>query len=71
MTNESCGNLLLLQNINEIRKSSRTEIPIFDLETGSRSSSKVLEVSEDCGVVSCNNELVNYVSEISSIKRSK
>ncbi|KAH9614746.1 hypothetical protein KSS87_008033, partial [Heliosperma pusillum] len=42
---------LLSKNISDIRKSSRTEIPIFDLETGSRSGYKVLEVSEDCGVV--------------------
>ncbi|XP_074290009.1 uncharacterized protein LOC141616774 isoform X1 [Silene latifolia] len=42
---------LLSKNISDIRKNSRTEIPIFDLETGSRSGYKLLEVSEDCGVV--------------------
>ncbi|KAK9705274.1 hypothetical protein RND81_07G044300 [Saponaria officinalis] len=42
---------LLSKNISDIRKSRRTEIPIFDLDTGSRSGYRVLEVSEDCGVV--------------------
>lgn len=42
---------LLSKNINDIRNNRRTEIPIFDLETGARSGFKDLEVSEDCGVV--------------------
>lgn len=42
---------LLSKNIDGIRYSRRTEVPIFDLETGTRSGFKELEVSEDCGVV--------------------
>ncbi|XP_048502265.1 uncharacterized protein LOC104883873 isoform X3 [Beta vulgaris subsp. vulgaris] len=42
---------LLSKNINDIRKSRRTKIPIFDLESGFRSGFRDLEVSEDCGVV--------------------
>ncbi|XP_056696659.1 uncharacterized protein [Spinacia oleracea] len=42
---------LLSKNINDIRKSRRAKIPIFDLESGFRTGSKDLEVSEDCGVV--------------------
>lgn len=42
---------LLSKNIGDIRNSRRTKIPVFDLETGSRSGFKELEVSEDCGVV--------------------
>ncbi|CAH9062052.1 unnamed protein product [Cuscuta epithymum] len=42
---------LMLKNISEIRKSGRTKVPIFDLETGTRSCLKDIEVSEDCGVV--------------------
>ncbi|KAG5531484.1 hypothetical protein RHGRI_026190 [Rhododendron griersonianum] len=40
-----------LQNIDDIRNFRRTKVPIFDLETGTRSGFKELEVSEDCGVV--------------------
>ncbi|XWS69332.1 hypothetical protein CRYUN_Cryun04dG0170100 [Craigia yunnanensis] len=42
---------LLSKNIGDIRNGRRTKIPIFDLETGSRSGFKELEVSEDCGVI--------------------
>lgn len=42
---------LLSKNINDIRKYRRTNVPIFDLENGSRTGFKVLEVSDDCGVV--------------------
>ncbi|KAF5945579.1 hypothetical protein HYC85_015807 [Camellia sinensis] len=42
---------LLSKNIDGIRYSRRTKVPIFDLETGTRSGFKELEVSEDCGVV--------------------
>ncbi|GAB2279984.1 hypothetical protein Dimus_014621 [Dionaea muscipula] len=42
---------LLSKNIKDIRKGRRTEVPIFDLETGARSGFKELEVSEDCGVI--------------------
>ncbi|XP_059649557.1 uncharacterized protein LOC132295347 isoform X2 [Cornus florida] len=42
---------LLSKNIDDIRNCRRTEVPIFDLETGARSGLKNLEVSEDCGVV--------------------
>ncbi|KAJ7942997.1 Uridine-cytidine kinase C [Quillaja saponaria] len=42
---------LLSKNINDVRKSRRTKVPIFDLETGARSGFKELEVSEDCGVI--------------------
>lgn len=40
-----------LQNIDDIRNFRRTKVPIFDLENGTRSGFKELEVSEDCGVV--------------------
>lgn len=40
-----------LQNIDDIRNHRRTEVPIFDLETGGRSGFRQLEVSENCGVV--------------------
>ncbi|GAB4840410.1 hypothetical protein Ancab_021178 [Ancistrocladus abbreviatus] len=49
--NNSLDISLLSKNINDIRKRRRTEVPIFDLETGARSGFKELEVSEDCGVV--------------------
>lgn len=39
------------QNINDIKNRQKTSIPVFDLETGTRSGFKELEVSEDCGVV--------------------
>ncbi|XP_058183518.1 uncharacterized protein LOC131301323 isoform X7 [Rhododendron vialii] len=42
---------LLSKNIDDIRNFRRTKVPIFDLETGTRSGFKELEVSEDCGVV--------------------
>uniref|UniRef100_A0A5B7B6W3 AAA+ ATPase domain-containing protein n=1 Tax=Davidia involucrata TaxID=16924 RepID=A0A5B7B6W3_DAVIN len=42
---------LLSKNIDEIRNCRRTEVPVFDLETGARSGFKELGVSEDCGVV--------------------
>ncbi|KAM7484654.1 hypothetical protein LguiA_000663 [Lonicera macranthoides] len=42
---------LLSKNIDDIRNSRRTKIPVFDLETGARCGFKELEVSEDCGVV--------------------
>ncbi|XP_048135223.1 uncharacterized protein LOC115740036 isoform X2 [Rhodamnia argentea] len=42
---------LLLKNINDIKKGRKTKVPIFDLETGARSGSKELVVSEDCGVI--------------------
>ncbi|XWS63926.1 hypothetical protein CRYUN_Cryun06bG0143400 [Craigia yunnanensis] len=42
---------LLSKNIGDIRNGRRTKIPVFDLETGSRSGFKELEVSEDCGVI--------------------
>lgn len=40
-----------LQNIDDVKHSRRTKVPVFDLETGSRSGLKELEVSEDCAVV--------------------
>jgi hypothetical protein len=43
--------IILLQNIGNIRNGRRTKVPMFDLETGTRSGFKELEVSEDCGVV--------------------
>ncbi|XP_022776410.1 uncharacterized protein LOC111318047 isoform X5 [Durio zibethinus] len=42
---------LLSKNIGDIKNGRRTKIPVFDLETGSRSGFKELEVSEDCGVI--------------------
>lgn len=42
---------LLTKNINGIRKCCRTKVPLFDLEAGTRSGFKELEVTEDCGVV--------------------
>ncbi|EPS74115.1 hypothetical protein M569_00640, partial [Genlisea aurea] len=42
---------LLSKNIYDIKKGRGTKIPVFDLETGSRSGFKELQVSEDCGVV--------------------
>lgn len=42
---------LLSKNIDDIRNRRRTEVPVFDLETGGRSGFRQLEVSEDCGVV--------------------
>ncbi|KAG6399023.1 hypothetical protein SASPL_140496 [Salvia splendens] len=38
-------------NIDDIKHSRRTKVPVFDLETGSRSGLKELEVSEDCAVI--------------------
>ncbi|KAL9352602.1 hypothetical protein Peur_055282 [Populus x canadensis] len=42
---------LLSENIGNIRNGRRTKVPMFDLETGTRSGFKELEVSEDCGVI--------------------
>lgn len=42
---------LLSKNIDDIRNGRRTRVPVFDLETGSRSGFKELEVSEECGVI--------------------
>lgn len=42
---------LLSKNIYDIRNHRRAKVPIFDLENGTRSGFKELEVSEDCGVV--------------------
>ncbi|XP_057478145.1 retrovirus-related Pol polyprotein from transposon TNT 1-94 isoform X6 [Actinidia eriantha] len=42
---------LLSKNFDGIRNFRRTKVPIFDLETGTRSGFKEVEVSEDCGVV--------------------
>ncbi|XVE92030.1 hypothetical protein REPUB_Repub01dG0062100 [Reevesia pubescens] len=42
---------MLSKNIGDIRDGQRTKIPVFDLETGSRSGFKELQVSEDCGVI--------------------
>ncbi|XP_027348583.1 uncharacterized protein LOC113860126 isoform X4 [Abrus precatorius] len=42
---------LLSKNIDDIRNSRRTKVPLFDLESGARSGFKELEVSEDCGVI--------------------
>ncbi|XP_042022142.1 uncharacterized protein LOC121769408 isoform X2 [Salvia splendens] len=42
---------LLSKNIDDIKHSRRTKVPVFDLETGSRSGLKELEVSEDCAVI--------------------
>ncbi|KAF8390010.1 hypothetical protein HHK36_024531 [Tetracentron sinense] len=42
---------LLSKNIDDIRNCRRTKVPIFDLETCTRSGFKELQVSEDCGVV--------------------
>ncbi|KAK9008400.1 hypothetical protein V6N11_075295 [Hibiscus sabdariffa] len=42
---------LLSKNIGDIRHGRKTKIPVFNLETGSRSCFKDLEISEDCGVV--------------------
>ncbi|CAK8577418.1 unnamed protein product [Lathyrus sativus] len=42
---------LLSKNIDDIRNGRRTKVPIFDLESGTRSGFKELEVSEDCGVI--------------------
>ncbi|OMO60616.1 Uridine kinase [Corchorus capsularis] len=42
---------LLSKNIGDIKNGRRTKIPEFDLETGSRSGFKELEVPEDCGVI--------------------
>ncbi|CAM8886117.1 unnamed protein product [Rhodiola kirilowii] len=42
---------LLSKNIKDIKSRQTTSIPVFDLETGTRSGFKELEVSEDCGVV--------------------
>ncbi|XP_057963018.1 inorganic pyrophosphatase TTM1 isoform X2 [Malania oleifera] len=47
----SLDHSLLQTNINDIRNCRRTNVPIFDLESGSRTGFKELEVSEDCGVV--------------------
>lgn len=46
--------LWLLQNIDDVKHSRRTKVPVFDLETGARSGLKELEVSEECAVVSLN-----------------
>ncbi|GLT94443.1 hypothetical protein SLE2022_121830 [Rubroshorea leprosula] len=43
--------ILLSKNIDDIRNGRRTKVPVFDLETGSRSGFKELEVSDDCGVI--------------------
>uniref|UniRef100_A0A7N0TLT1 AAA+ ATPase domain-containing protein n=2 Tax=Kalanchoe fedtschenkoi TaxID=63787 RepID=A0A7N0TLT1_KALFE len=43
--------VLLSKNIKDVKNRQKTNIPIFDLETGTRSGFKELEVSEDCGVV--------------------
>lgn len=45
------GCICLLQNIGDIKHGRKTKIPVFNLETGSRSCFKELEISEDCGVV--------------------
>ncbi|XVF02847.1 hypothetical protein REPUB_Repub04eG0209700 [Reevesia pubescens] len=42
---------LLSKNIGDIRNGRRAKIPVFDLETGSRSGFKELEIPEDCGVI--------------------
>ncbi|OMO99658.1 Uridine kinase [Corchorus olitorius] len=42
---------LLSKNIGDIKNGRRTKIPVFDLETGSRSGFKEVEVREDCGVI--------------------
>ncbi|XP_047964934.1 uncharacterized protein LOC125209383 isoform X2 [Salvia hispanica] len=42
---------LLSKNIDDVKHSRRTKVPVFDLETGSRSGLKELEVSEDCAVI--------------------
>ncbi|KAH6762922.1 P-loop containing nucleoside triphosphate hydrolases superfamily protein [Perilla frutescens var. hirtella] len=42
---------LLSKNINDVKHSRRTKVPVFDLETGARSGLKELEVSEDCAVI--------------------
>ncbi|KAH6802185.1 P-loop containing nucleoside triphosphate hydrolases superfamily protein [Perilla frutescens var. frutescens] len=42
---------LLSKNINDVKHSRRTKVPVFDLETGARSGLKDLEVSEDCAVI--------------------
>ncbi|KAK8655646.1 hypothetical protein V6N13_108219 [Hibiscus sabdariffa] len=42
---------LLSKNIGDIRHGRKTKIPVFKLETGSRSCFKDLEISEDCGVI--------------------
>ncbi|XP_010274696.1 PREDICTED: uncharacterized protein LOC104609946 isoform X3 [Nelumbo nucifera] len=42
---------LLSKNIHDIRNCRRTKVPLFDLETCTRSGFKELQVSEDCGVV--------------------
>ncbi|XP_039068992.1 uncharacterized protein LOC120215340 isoform X1 [Hibiscus syriacus] len=42
---------LLSKNIGDIRHGQKTKIPVFNLETGSRSCFKELEISEDCGVI--------------------
>ncbi|KAG8382772.1 hypothetical protein BUALT_Bualt05G0112100 [Buddleja alternifolia] len=42
---------LLSKNIDDIKNCRRTNVPVFDLETGARSGFKELQVSEDCGVV--------------------
>ncbi|KAK9106111.1 hypothetical protein Scep_022955 [Stephania cephalantha] len=42
---------LLSENIDDLRNHRRTKVPIFDLESSSRTGFKELQVSEDCGVV--------------------
>nr|KJB30804.1 hypothetical protein B456_005G161200 [Gossypium raimondii] len=42
---------LLSKNIGDIKHGRKTKIPVFNLETGSRSCFKELEISEDCGVI--------------------
>ncbi|KAG4158876.1 hypothetical protein ERO13_D02G143700v2 [Gossypium hirsutum] len=42
---------LLSKNIGDIKHGRKTKIPLFNLETGSRSCFKELEISEDCGVI--------------------
>ncbi|KAL4279593.1 hypothetical protein GQ457_03G010140 [Hibiscus cannabinus] len=50
-SNASLLHFCLLQNIGDIRHGRKTKIPVFNLETGSRSCFKDLEISEDCGVI--------------------
>ncbi|PWA96192.1 P-loop containing nucleoside triphosphate hydrolases superfamily protein [Artemisia annua] len=42
---------LLTKNISDIRRGRKAKVPVFDLESGTRSGFKELQVSEDCGVV--------------------
>ncbi|XP_022776408.1 uncharacterized protein LOC111318047 isoform X4 [Durio zibethinus] len=58
---------LLSKNIGDIKNGRRTKIPVFDLETGSRSGFKELEVSEDCGVLKIRNDFDPVLSPESSL----